>query len=82
MTEIPKDIRKAAYTVVERGYSVGLIEAVAAALLAERNRTIERCAEIADAESALALFDDTAIRRASCREIARAIRAQINAPAP
>lgn len=41
---IPADILSAAAAVVERGYDTGLIDAVAAALMAER----ERCAKIAE----------------------------------
>jgi len=39
---IPDDIRETAYAVVERGYNEGLLEAVCAALLAERKAQIER----------------------------------------
>jgi len=42
MSGIPDDIRKKAEAVVDRGYNVGLIEAVSAALMEER----ERCAKI------------------------------------
>ncbi|RWO34749.1 MAG: hypothetical protein EOS10_00145 [Mesorhizobium sp.] len=41
---IPNDIRDAAIAVVDRGWNVGLIHAVAEALMAER----ERCAKIAE----------------------------------
>lgn len=44
MPAIPDDIRSAAVAVVDRGYNVGLIDAVAEALMAER----ERCAKIVD----------------------------------
>lgn len=40
MSEIPDDIRNLALAVVDRGYNVGLIDAVAEALMQER----ERCA--------------------------------------
>jgi hypothetical protein len=43
---IPDDIRAAAEAVVERGYNEGLLDAVARALLAER----ERCARIAESQ--------------------------------
>lgn len=39
--EIPDDIRAAAIAVVNRGYKTGLIEAVALALLAERERATQ-----------------------------------------
>ena len=44
MSDIPADILAAAVAVVDRGYDTGLIDAVAAALLGER----ERCATIAE----------------------------------
>jgi hypothetical protein len=46
-SEIPADIRTKAEAVVDRGYNVGLIEAVSAALMSER----ERCAQIAEANN-------------------------------
>ncbi len=44
MSDIPEDLRAMAEAVVNRGYNVGLINAVLAALMAER----ERCAQIAE----------------------------------
>lgn len=44
MSEIPDDIQAAAMAVVDRGYDVGLLHAVAAALMKER----ERCAKIVE----------------------------------
>lgn len=48
MTDIPPDIRSAAIAVVDRGYNVGLIDAVAEALMAEREAQKERDAKIAE----------------------------------
>lgn len=45
---IPEDIKETALAVVNRGYDEGLVDAVAAALLAERNAQRERDAKIAD----------------------------------
>lgn len=41
MTDIPEDIRAAAVAVVDRGYNVGLIDAVCEALMEERERAAQ-----------------------------------------
>lgn len=85
MDAIPDDIRAAALAVVDRGYDEGLVEAVAKAILAER----ERCAKIADREAELAQalydavekwdvgqFSDRKIEAQLLRKLAAAIRGE------
>lgn len=80
VSEIPEDIRKAALKVVDRGYNEGLIDAVAAALMAEREQCAEICDAFADREDALALIKppgDTPLYRHGekiAKELAHAIR--------
>lgn len=62
---IPEDLRAAALAVVNRGYDEGLVDAVAAALLAERNAQRERDAKIAESLDPNAVDIAAAIRRST-----------------
>jgi hypothetical protein len=70
MTDIPEDLRAMAEAVVDRGYDVGLINAVLAALMSER----ERCAKIAETRRSTPSRDMDAYGTRLALDIASAIR--------
>lgn len=77
MTDIPEDIKKAAEAAFYEAWDHGHDEAIARAILAER----ERCAQIADQQ----VFDDHALAQATefgrgCHETATRIAAAIRSP--
>lgn len=47
MSEIPEDVRRAADAVFDVGYDEGIVDAIARAILAER----QRCADVAEARA-------------------------------
>ncbi len=80
MTEIPDDIREAVCAVYNQhdGSIAILCARLAAALLAERKRTIEACAEIAKEHRVEAEYPDfNGGYDAAAEDIEAAIRAQL-----